>query len=57
MPLSPAARALSLIADPSFEAGTGMGVALGFMYGVWICLAAGVAYVMAKAMQDPPDDH
>ncbi len=34
-----------------------MGVALGFLYGVWICLAAMAAYIMAKAMQDPPDDH
>ena len=34
-----------------------VGIALGFMYGVWIFLALGSIFVMAKAMQEPGDDN
>lgn len=29
-----------------------MVVAIGFLYGVWVVLAIGTVYVMAKAMQE-----
>lgn len=34
-----------------------MAVALGFLYGVWVCLALLTIYIIGKALQDPHDDH